>query len=172
VTGPADHATRGEHPVDDVEDWTDEEWARRDDPVPIPYEGGPLDGELNEYDYLLEEMEPGQVFDWPTRGTGRGGVGPADTRERYVLEHRGPTRRAGWAWVHTGQVVPPVEDQAFEALVVGGPRDGERIYLLGTARRDVGARVDHHVRGCVLQHAGDDPTDGWTLRFQEQEAPR
>lgn len=138
-----------------------------DEIVPVRYEGGPLDGDINNQDYLPHELAVGDVFDWPTRGLGRGGVGAADTRERYVLERRGAGRGGQWVFVHTGQVVPPVADQAFEAVVAGGPNHGAVEYLLGTARRWEGQRIDHISRGCVLHHTGDDPTLGWELRYQD-----
>jgi hypothetical protein len=129
--------------------------------VPVAYEGGPLEGEVNDLDYTADDLKHGEVFDYPTRGDGRGGVGPADTRERYVLERRAE----GWVFAHIGTVVPPVEDQAFEATVVGGPDNGKVVYLLGTARRCVGQRMDYVALGCVLQHEGEDPTAGWELRY-------
>ncbi|GGM27853.1 hypothetical protein GCM10011608_10840 [Micromonospora sonchi] len=137
------------------------------DTIRVDYEGGPLHGDSNDQDYTADDLRHGLVFDYPTRGLGRGGVGADDTVERYVLERRA----YGWVFVHTGRFVQPIEDQAFEAVVVGGPQHGEVIYLLGTARRWVGQRVDHVARGCVLRHVGGDPTTGWDLRFQAEVTP-
>ncbi|MGO4614717.1 hypothetical protein AB4305_00070 [Nocardia sp. 2YAB30] len=135
--------------------------------VRVQFEGGALDGDVNEQDYMEDGLEVGAIFDWPTRGLRRGGVGAADTRERYVLEERS----TGWVFAHAGQVVPPVEDQAFEATVVGGPENGKVVYILGTARRDVGRRMNHLAQGCVLHYDGDDPTLGWELRYQDDADP-
>lgn len=137
------------------------------DTVRVIYDGGPLHGDTNNQDYTADDLKHGLTFDYPTRGLGRGGVGADDTVERYVLERRAH----GWVFVHTGCFVQPVEDQAFEAVVVGGPQHGEVIYLLGTARRWVGQRVDHLARSCVLHHVGADPTNGWELRYDPTTNP-
>jgi hypothetical protein len=139
-----------------------------ENPVDVFYLGGPLSGKSNNVDYSEETMEPGAVFDWPTRcGPGDDWptehlVGDADTLERYVLEHR---PGMGWVFVHTGTIAQPPEQRAFNADVIGGPDDGTVHWLMGVNRRHNGARVDHLARGYELHHDGDDPAAGWQLRY-------
>lgn len=136
------------------------------EPVHVFYLGGPLSGESNDVDYTEDTMEPGDVFDWPTRCS-RGGehteplVGAADTVERYVLEHRD----FGWVFNHIGTFAQPPEQQSFNAEVVGGPDNGTVRWLMGVNQRHAGSRVDHLARGYELHHDGDDPVSGWQLRY-------
>lgn len=131
--------------------------------VPVHYLGGPLSGQVNDQDYgYYEELEPGWVFDYPTRSwTGERPVGLADTVERYVLERRD----WGWVFVHTGTFEQPVEQTAFYVTMVGGPQDGRREYVLGGARQWEGQEIPLF-RGRVLVHVGDDPAEGWEARLQ------
>jgi hypothetical protein len=126
--------------------------------VPVHYLGGPLSGEINDQDYgFYEELEPGWVFDYPTRSwTGGYPVGAQDTVERYVLEQQGER----WVFVHTGTFTQPIEDTAFYITLVGGEQDGAREYVLGGARRWEGGPIPLFP-GRVLRHVGDDPVEGW-----------
>lgn len=131
--------------------------------VPVTYEGGPLDGTVNDVDFDLEGMQPGLVESYPTRfHTGGEPVGAADTMERYVMERRGDR----WFLVHIGTFEQPIEERAFHAFLVGGPHDGTTRYMLGSAREWAGPRhAGHFLPGYVLHHIGDDPAEGWELRF-------
>lgn len=128
----------------------------------VHYLGGPLDGEINDQDYgYYEELEEGWVYDQPTRTRERTRpVGLADTVERYVLEHQS----WGWVFVHTGTFEQPIEKTAFYVTLVGGPEDGAREYVLGTARRWEGEEIPLF-RGRTLHHVGEDPTEGWEARL-------
>lgn len=130
----------------------------------VHYLGGPLSGQTNDQDYgYYEELEPGEVWDYPTRDWDRSRpVGLADTVERYVLERQD----WGWVFVHTGTFEQPIEQTAFYVTLVGGPEDGAREYVLGGARQWEGQQIPLF-RGRVLVHVGDDPVEGWEARLQD-----
>lgn len=131
----------------------------------VHYLGGPLSGDVNDQDYgYYEELEPGEVFDYPTRERDRARpVGLADTVERYVLERQS----YGWGFVHTGTFEQPIEQTAFYVTLVGGPEDGAREYVLGGARQWEDQEIPLF-RGRVLVHVGDDPVEGWEARLQDR----
>ncbi|MEV0733395.1 hypothetical protein [Polymorphospora sp. NPDC050346] len=129
--------------------------------VPVRYEGGSLDGTVNELDHaeheLREELDSGACWDWTpaTVDSTR-----EDVIERYRLEHRPGD---GWVYVYTGTFERPVEDRNFTAEFVGGPRDGQSTVFLGSIRQRL-AQATWLFPGYRLVHDGPDPLTGWQMR--------
>lgn len=67
------------------------------DLVPVRFEGGPLDGEINRLDYTENENREhvGETWDYTPRSLS---ADNPDVAERYRLEYR----PAGWVYVHVG----------------------------------------------------------------------
>ncbi len=128
------------------------------DLVPVTFEGGPLDGEVNDQDYTENENreQVGETWDYTPASVDSTAD---DVIERYRLDWRD----GRWFYVHVGTFERPVEDRNFDAVFVGGPRGGERTTFVGNMRQ----RPEHATSlypGYVLRHVGDDPATGWEMR--------
>jgi hypothetical protein len=132
--------------------------------VPVYYEGGPLDGTINDLDYaeheLREALATDPVWDWTPATVDSTSE---DVIERYRLEHH-PHDRREWVYVYTGTFERPVEDRNFTAEFVGGPRDGQTTVFLGSIRQRL-AHATALFPGYHLSHHGPDPLAGWQMRY-------
>jgi hypothetical protein len=131
--------------------------------VPVRYEGGPLDGDLNELDYAEHELEEmlGRDEPWDFTPASLGGDRD-DVIERYRLELRPGGQ---WVYVHEGTYERPAEERNFTALFVGGPKDGETTTFLGSMRERPELAACHYP-GYRLHNDGADPLAGWQMRHE------
>lgn len=129
--------------------------------VPVRFEGGSLDGDLNETDYAEHELQ--EMLDrdepWDFTPATLGG-GQDDVIERYRLEFRPGGQ---WAYVYAGTFERPARERNFTALFVGGPKDGQITTFLASIRGREHL-ADSLFPGYQLHHDGTDPLAGWQMR--------
>ncbi|MEU4229628.1 hypothetical protein AB0F17_35475 [Nonomuraea sp. NPDC026600] len=134
-------------------------------PVPVRYEGGPLDGDINKDDYpeddLREMLENEATFDSAPATVRHDAL---DVIERYRLE-----RRDGeWVYTHVGTFERPMQERNFTAVFVGGPKDGETTTFLAAMRRNA-RNATLMFPGYTLRHTGDDILSGWQMAYDAEE---
>ena len=139
--------------------------------VPVRFEGGSLDGDLNTTDYTQGELRElaasGELWDFTPGTIGRGSY---DVVDRYQVQRRPGHPDTEWAYVCTGTFELPLEERPLTAVFTGGPRDGQATTFLGTIRDRLWLATSHYP-GYRLVHDGDDPLSGWKMLPVNDDGP-
>lgn len=125
-----------------------------DGTIPLPYVGGPADGEIEALAWGEAARLAGSVEEFPIDGT----------LHRYRLEG---SPDGTWREVYIGHRPQPIEEQPFSVTVINGPKDGEvATFLTGRVRDDPAAAERLYPGYRLVRHGDDpDPREGWRLEW-------